>query len=447
MVVVKGQLIKPPFIIIASKSIYKIKIKSENGYLLGLGFFLKISDSLKCLITTNNIINESIIKNNIYLSIELNDKINIELKLSGRFLKFFDNPIGITVVEIKDFDCNLLKDTVFLDYDLNYTKGDYSEYLKKEVCSFGFDESGELNYSRGHIHSIDKQEFSHTINMSYYKQSNGSQITLYNDDYNIEKVIGIYIKGNENQNIGYFIGEIIEEIKKPIITINNHINIDNNLETINTFSNNQTNINFIGDNHNKNLIINNKKIKDSFTNNINNHINNLNFNNNNNHFISINGISNNNKILNNSNMLKKSIKSYPNLNSMKNKFNLNPIINKSTINLNSQISIISLNNNSINISNISSGKRKIEKSLILTNDFKKAITLHFQSSDQTFNYFVRCNNDERFNMVVNKIVENEPNLIKFGFVFLCNGNKIHEYKTIKDNQLKNGDVIILQLLD
>ena len=71
---------------------------------------MKISDSLKCLITTNNIINENIIKNNIYLSIELNDKINMELKLAGRFLKFFDNPIGITVVEIKDFECNLHKD-------------------------------------------------------------------------------------------------------------------------------------------------------------------------------------------------------------------------------------------------------------------------------------------------------------------------------------------------
>ena len=110
--------------------------------------------------------------------------------------------------------------------------------IKKEVCSFGFDESGELNYSRGHIHTIGKQEFYHTINMGYYKLSNGSPIILWNT----EKVIGIYIKGNENQNIGYFMGEIIEEIKKPIITINNHINIDNNLETINTFSNNQTNI-------------------------------------------------------------------------------------------------------------------------------------------------------------------------------------------------------------
>ena len=114
----------------------------------------------------------------------------------------------------------------------------------------------------------------------------------------------------------------------------------------------------------------------------------------------------------------------------------------------------SLNNNSINISNISLEKRKIEKSLILTNDLKNAITLHFESSDQTVNYLVRCNNDDRFNMVVNKILEKELTLIEKGltliekgFVFLCKGNKINEYKTIRDNNLKNGDVIILQLFD
>ena len=73
--------------------------------------------------------------------------------------------------------------------------------------------------------------------------------------------------------------------------------------------------------------------------------------------------------------------------------------------------------------------------------------MHFESNDQTVNYLVRCKNDDRFNMVVNKILEKELTIIEKGFIFLCKGNKINEYKTIKDNNLKDEDVIILQLFD
>jgi len=50
-------------------------------------------------------------------------------------------------------------------------------------------------------------------------------------------------------------------------------------------------------------------------------------------------------------------------------------------------------------------------------------------------------------MVVNKILEREPKLSENGFIFICNGNKINDYKTIKENNLKDGDVILLQLFD
>ena len=85
----------------------------------------------------------------------------------------------------------------------------------------------------------------------------------------------------------------------------------------------------------------------------------------------------------------------------------------------------------------------VEKILFLTNESTELITLHFKSSDQTINYAVRCNPNLRFNLIANKIFEKEPNFVENEFYFLSCGKKINEYKTIKDNQLKEGDVIII----
>ena len=88
-----------------------------------------------------------------------------------------------------------------------------------------------------------------------------------------------------------------------------------------------------------------------------------------------------------------------------------------------------------------------ETLLVLTNEEKDVITLHFQSSDQSLNYAVRCKISEKFNVIFNKIVDSEPKLVEIGFYCLSNGAKVNEYKTIKDNNFKDGDKIIIQLVD
>ena len=85
-----------------------------------------------------------------------------------------------------------------------------------------------------------------------------------------------------------------------------------------------------------------------------------------------------------------------------------------------------------------------EKILILTNDAKNAITLHFQSCNQTLNYAVTCKIRERFSVIVGEILDREPEFQENDFYFLCNGSKIKEYQTIQENKLKDGDRIIIQ---
>ena len=48
---------------------------------------------------------------------------------------------------------------------------------------------------------------------------------------------------------------------------------------------------------------------------------------------------------------------------------------------------------------------------------------------------------------MNTIFYKVPRFIEIPVFFLCNGNKINEYKTIKDNGLKDGNIIILKILD
>ena len=85
--------------------------------------------------------------------------------------------------------------------------------------------------------------------------------------------------------------------------------------------------------------------------------------------------------------------------------------------------------------------------IVSAKDTKNIITLKFQSVDQNINYFVICNEDEIFNIVVNKIFEAKKVFKDYGNIFLCNSNKINEYKSLKENKLKNNDIIIVEKLE
>ena len=360
------------------KSICKIIIKEEGNTKCGTGFFMKVSDNLKYLITCHHIINQEM--NNKNIELEIWNKKIMKLTFDERF-KYFQKSLDITAIEIKEKD-NIYEDVIFLDYDSNNIKG-YSIYKNEDIFSIYY-YNGEPICSSGTILDINDYEFHH--NTDQRVGSSGSPIISLNNF----KVIGIH-KGSDNDkkiNYATFIGEIIKEILIPNKTINQDKNKifsnNNNCKNLNNNINNNLKIN-----HNQNLINNNF---------------------------------NQNKI--NS---KENINSYPNKNQ--------PLNNKSDIS--------KTNNNTINLSKNSVEIKKKENLLVLTNDSKDAITLHFNSSDQLLNYAVRCKNTDKFNMVMNKILEREPKIIEKEFYFISKGNKVKEYKTIKDNNLKDGDTVIL----
>ena len=81
--------------------------------------------------------------------------------------------------------------------------------------------------------------------------------------------------------------------------------------------------------------------------------------------------------------------------------------------------------------------------IVLTKDTKDIITLRFKSGDQKINCSVICKNTDIFNSVANKIFEKNQVFKEYGNIFLCNDIQVNEYKSIKENNLRDGNMIII----
>ena len=225
----------------AMKSICKIIIKGiNNNYISGSGFFMKISKSLKCLITNYHVIPPNIINQNIELQL-LNEK-KMKLDISNRYIQFLKEPKDTTIIQIKETD-SIYKDIEFLGYDSNYKDNGYDIYKEIDVFTLQHPLGNGTSCASGIIKEINPVDYE--IDNKYFKLfefahnipteqgSSGCPIILLTKNINLIQVIGIHKEGNYEENINYgtFIGEIIKDINKNYINKNddNIIN-DNNIK-------------------------------------------------------------------------------------------------------------------------------------------------------------------------------------------------------------------------
>ena len=192
------------------KSICKIIIRKEGKpHSFGTGFFLKVSDSLKCLVTNYHVLNPELF--NIKLEIEIWNENKVFLDIHNLFIKYFPKPKDITVIELKNIN-GLYKDILFLDFDVNYITKGYNIYKDADVFSIHHPFGDDAACASGKIVEIKDYEFYHKIPTEH--GSSGCPIILLNNNINFIQVIGIHKKGDNNKGIngGTFIGEIINEI-------------------------------------------------------------------------------------------------------------------------------------------------------------------------------------------------------------------------------------------
>ena len=200
------------------KSVCKITIKANANTIYGTGFFMRVSDTEKYLITNYHVINQSNINDDI--EIEIDNQKTMKLNLNNRKINYFPKPIDITMIEIKTSD-EIYNDILFLDYDLNFKRG-YKTYQDAAVFLIEHPNGENAECASGKIVNVNGFEFDHDI--STEKGASGSPIILYTKNINSIQVIGIHKEANLTKllNIGTFIGEIFNKEKYNIPKNNNN---------------------------------------------------------------------------------------------------------------------------------------------------------------------------------------------------------------------------------
>ena len=187
------------------KIIYQMKnsiCRIENNS-KGTGFFVQIpykSRLLPVLITSNHIINADDILTNQNISLYLNND-KIAIKLDNNRLRYTNEKLDITIIELKENDHNL--NIKYLDLDdeiINYFKQNKKEspeylnnlYLDESIYSLNYSKGRDLFVSYGKLLYINNSNITHNCNIK--EGSSGSPILLINN----QKIIGIHF-GNSKQ--------------------------------------------------------------------------------------------------------------------------------------------------------------------------------------------------------------------------------------------------------
>ena len=201
----------------------------------GAGFFVKIpykSKLLPTLITSNQVINkyDLMCNRNIHLYLG-NDKKIKTIKLDNERLKYTNEKLDITIIEIKENEDNLNNKYLELDDEIiNFLKFDKTKLKRKEDPNYLHELIYILNYSKdkdifvsyGKILDINNKEIFHKCNLK--EGSTGSPIFLMNN----QKLIGIHCNSYNHYKYNrgiLLIYSIIEfsKIKNNLLTIDKEV--------------------------------------------------------------------------------------------------------------------------------------------------------------------------------------------------------------------------------
>ena len=101
-----------------------------------------------------------------------------------------------------------------------------------------------------------------------------------------------------------------------------------------------------------------------------------------------------------------------------------------------ELDYLTLSNNRI----ITDNKKLISK-------YQNSISIMFFISEQNIHYPIPCNDSDSFSKIEFKLFEEFPELKSKNIYYLANGNTLDKTSTLKQNKIKNGDTILVQLID
>ena len=78
---------------------------------------------------------------------------------------------------------------------------------------------------------------------------------------------------------------------------------------------------------------------------------------------------------------------------------------------------------------------------------EKLISIKIVSVEKDVDYSIIIKNTETFSKIEYMLYNKFPKYIETENVFLTGGNKINKHRTLEDNKIKNGDVIVIAVND
>ena len=85
----------------------------------------------------------------------------------------------------------------------------------------------------------------------------------------------------------------------------------------------------------------------------------------------------------------------------------------------------------------------IDKTLEDIEKRKEIIAVIFVSVEHMINYSIPCNIDDKFSSVKQELFNEYPELGSRKVMFLSNGSVVNESITLKENKIKNGNIILI----
>ena len=119
--------------------------------------------------------------------------------------------------------------------------------------------------------------------------------------------------------------------------------------------------------------------------------------------------------------------------------------NISNIQNNSYDKLINLINEKENI--IKNLKEKIKRYPFVLEKNEKIMSIIFSSVNQKVNYSMVCKNTDTIHKLEEKLYEEYPYLSERENYFLCKGRLLNKFISFEKNNIKNGDIILLNQND
>ena len=89
-------------------------------------------------------------------------------------------------------------------------------------------------------------------------------------------------------------------------------------------------------------------------------------------------------------------------------------------------------------------EKKIDLKRMSPKETKNLFTIKFESEDAKINHYIICNETDMFKNIANKVFEEKIEFKEYGNIFLIRENRVDENKSLKENQIKDQDIIIVK---